>query len=203
MIGKCEQCGFYSEFINIKDGRCLACTSNSPKNEFKPRSKPQKIAFIAFRVLGIIAISLSWVATWESGQLLVAIGFMLALIGIPIMLGVILGPGLSLFVGWNDRNLMFMTGISILLVVLLVVLEELAVTPRLQANIIVILLLAYGVACMTIGAKWITKMKITKMNENIQRSDVTPTDRKVSCPRCYAFVPGDQPNCTSCGKPLR
>jgi hypothetical protein len=38
--------------------------------------------------------------------------------------------------------------------------------------------------------------------DKIQRSDVKPTDRKVSCPRCYAFVPGDQPNCTSCGKPL-
>ena len=161
MIGKCEQCGFYSNFINIKDGRCSACredpTSNSPKNEFKRRSKPQKVAYIAFRVLGIIAILLSWVATWEPGQLLVAIGFLLVLIGIPIILGVILGPGLSLFVGWNDRNLMFMTGISILFVVLLVVLEELAVTPLLQANIIVCLLLAYGVACMTIGAKWITK----------------------------------------------
>ena len=159
MIGKCEQCGFYSEFINIKDGRCLACredpTSNSPKNEFKPRSKPQKIAFIAFRVLGIIAILLSYAAIMAPGQLHVVIGFGFVLIGIPLTLGVILGPGLSLFVCAPDRNLMFMTGISILLVVLLV--EEQAVTPLLQTSIIVCLLLAYGVACMTIGAKWITK----------------------------------------------
>jgi len=36
----------------------------------------------------------------------------------------------------------------------------------------------------------------------VQPSDVKSTDRNISCPRCYAFVPSDQSNCTSCGRPL-
>jgi hypothetical protein len=126
--------------------------------DIKPRSAPQKVAFIAFRFLGIVAIFLSSASIWEVDEQLFYFGLTIWLMGIPlIILGVILGPGLSLIVGWNDRNLMLMTGISILLVVLLGVLDELDVTPSLQDFVFVCLLLAYGLSCLTIGAKWLTK----------------------------------------------
>ncbi len=81
------------------------------------------------------------------------IGFMVFLpLSILIIPATICGPGLSsclsLFGDRSDRNLMFMTGLSVLFVVLVEVLRTYA---------LLLLILAYGAACLIIGTNWFTK----------------------------------------------
>ena len=172
MLTQCPlSCGYEGELSTFKNGICPKCKGItkdfrkilfpndevSKKEDIQPRSTSQKVAYISFRVIGLIAILSGFLVASEisgsggaTGGLAGVLGIgILVPLGIPLFLSIILGPGLSLFVGLNDSCLMSMTGLTILFLILSVVVGAVALAP---------LFFAYGIACMAIGAKWIPKM---------------------------------------------
>lgn len=106
------------------------------------------IAYISFMVLGLIAI---WTSYWayvdpDPG----VIGFLVIIpFGIPLLLALILGPGLSMVL-WRDVRLMTLTVLSIAMLVALNTLGE-KVWP--------IPLSLYAAVCMAIGLIWFIKYR--------------------------------------------
>lgn len=106
------------------------------------------IAYISFIVLGLIAI---WTSYWvhvdpDPG----VIGFLVIIpFGIPLLLALILGPGLSVFL-WRDYRLMTLTVLSIGVVIALNILRE--------ENWLA-LLIPYGAICTAMGIIWFTKYR--------------------------------------------
>jgi len=156
MLCTCDKCGNEVECVTLAGRLCPQCRGLSideiSKNQTKQRDKAKRVVYISFRVLGLISLWVSFLTfgAVDTSGLPGVIGFMVILpLGIPLLLAILLGPGLSLIVGRNDRCLMSMTGLTILLVILSGVVGARALSP---------LFFAYGIACMTIGAKWITKM---------------------------------------------
>jgi len=158
MLYPCDQCGNEVEFDTIVGRLCPQCREYSAdevsENELKPRRKAHKIAYASFGILGSISFYISYLtfgAVGGAGGHIPpgVIGFLIIIpLGIPIFLAVIFGPFLSLFAGWDDGYLMFLTGLSFLLVVGSYVVSASAITW---------LYLAYGLSCFTIGAKWLIK----------------------------------------------
>ena len=158
MLYPCDQCGNEVEFDTIVGRLCPQCRKYSAdeisENELKPRSNTHKIAYASFGILGVISFYISYLtygAVGGAGGHIPpgAIGFLIIIpLGIPIFLAVIFGPCLSLFAGWDDGYLMFLTGLSFFLVVGSFVVSVSALSW---------LYLAYGLSCLTIGAKWLTK----------------------------------------------
>jgi len=66
-----------------------------------------------------------------------------AVLGIPLLLSVILGPLLSLFI-WHNRHLLTMSALSFILILLLAILGSATWAP---------LLFTYGIACTVIGSR--------------------------------------------------
>lgn len=106
------------------------------------------IAYISFMVLGLIAI---WTSYWayvdpDPG----VIGFLVIIpFGIPLLLALIVGPGLSMVL-WRDVRLMTLTVLSIAMLVALNILGEEAWPIPLSL---------YAAACMTIGLVWFVKYR--------------------------------------------
>jgi hypothetical protein len=106
------------------------------------------IAYISFMVLGLIAI---WTSYWayvdpDPG----VIGFLVMIpFGIPLLLALILGPGLSMAL-WRDIRLMTLTVLSIAMLVALNFL-------RLKA--LPIPLSLYAAVCITISLVWFVKYR--------------------------------------------
>ena len=169
MLYPCEQCGNEVEFDTLVGCLCPQCREQSDdevsENEIKPRSFPHKIAYTSFGILGVISFYISYLtfgAVGGAGGHIPpgAIGFLIIIpLGIPIFLAVIFGPCLSLFAGWDDGYLMFLTGLSFLLVVGSFVVSVSALSW---------VYLAYGLSCLTIGAKWIMKMNVGGTSNNSQ-----------------------------------
>jgi len=156
MLCTCDKCGNEVECVTLRGLLCPQCRGLSNdeffKNQTKQEDKAKRVVYISFRVLGLISLWVSFIlfGGGDTSGLGGVIGFLVILpLGIPLLLAIPLGPGLSLIVGRNDRCLMSMTGLTILLAILLSVVGAIALSP---------LFFAYGIACMTIGAKWITKM---------------------------------------------
>jgi hypothetical protein len=160
MLYPCNQCGNRVEFDTIVDRLCPQCRGHSvdeiSENEIKPRSFPHKTAYLAFIVLGLISL---WVSYLTFGAvegvgghipgLPGVIGFLVIIpLGIPLILAVFFGPFLSLFTGWGDGYLMSMTGLSYLLFFSLLLASATALSW---------LFLAYGIACLVICVIGITK----------------------------------------------
>jgi hypothetical protein len=106
------------------------------------------IAYISFMVLGLIAI---WTSYWayvdpDPG----VIGFLVIIpFGIPLLLALILGPGLSMIL-WRDVRLLTLTMLSI---AMLIALELLRVKD------LPIPLSIYAAVCMTISLAWFVKYR--------------------------------------------
>jgi hypothetical protein len=106
------------------------------------------IAYTSFVVLGLIAI---WTSYWayvdpDPG----VIGFLVIIpFGIPLLLALILGPGLSIVL-WHDLRLMTLTALSI---AMLIALEFLRVKD------LPIPLSLYAAVCMTISLVWFVKYR--------------------------------------------
>ena len=169
MLYPCDQCGQEVEFDTIVGRLCPQCREHSAvgvsENEIKPRSNAHKIAYASFGILGVISLYISYLtfgAVGGAGGHIPprAIGFLIIIpLGIPIFLAVIFGPCLSLFAGWDDGYLMFLTGLSFLLVVGSFVVS---------VSTLSWVYLAYGLSCLTIGTKWIMKMNVGGTSNNSQ-----------------------------------
>lgn len=106
------------------------------------------IAYISFIVLGLIAI---WTAYWalvdpDPG----VIGFLVLIpFGIPLLLALVLGVGLSMVL-WHDFRLITLTVLSMAMLV---------AVNSLPLKAFPIPLFAYAAACITMGLVWFTKYR--------------------------------------------
>ncbi len=160
MLYPCDQCGNEVEFDTIVGRLCPQCREQSDDEvteyEIKPRSFPHKIAYTSFGILGVISFWVSYLtigavegAGGHISGLPGVIGFMVIIpLGIPLILAVFFGPFLSLFTGWGDGYLMSMTGLSYSLLFSLLLASATALSW---------LFLAYGIVCLVICVKGITK----------------------------------------------
>jgi hypothetical protein len=113
-------------------------------------STGEKIAFYSYKLLGIISFLLSFaIVLLGSGTTPGEVGFLVILpttiILIPVL---ILGPGLSLFI-WQNQHLNFIKALSLIVVLLMALFQDFA-------WVLLLLLIAYGVACISIGTERIT-----------------------------------------------
>jgi hypothetical protein len=152
MLYPCDQCGSEVEFDTIVGRLCPQCREQSAdeisNNEVESINTPHKIAYRSFFILAACSILSALVILLNldaSGFVHPAtVGFFIVLpLSIPILLAGIFGPVHSLFFGWREGYLMSMTGFSFVLVFSLIIFGSHAVA-------ISLLLLAYGVACITI-----------------------------------------------------
>jgi hypothetical protein len=115
------------------------------------------IAYISFMVLGLISLWTSYFVHSEiqaagggTGGVDGVLGFLVIIpFGIPLLLALILGPGLSVFL-WRDYRLMTLTVLSIALVIAL---------SNLGYKTWPMLLSLYAAVCMTIGLIWFIKYR--------------------------------------------
>ena len=117
----------------------------------KLESTCERIAFVSYILLGIISFILSFgIVLLGSGMTPGVVGFTIFLpttiILIPVL---ILGPGLSLFISQN-QHLNFMKAISLLVVLLVALFQDFA-------WVVLLVFIAYGVACISIGTEIATK----------------------------------------------
>lgn len=123
-------------------------TTEHPKKPRISRHTLHDIAYISFMILGLIAI---WTSYWayvdpDPG----VIGFLVIIpFGIPLLLALILGPGISLFL-WRDYRLVALTALTIGVVIALNILRE----EKWFA-----LLIPYGAICTAMGIMWFTKSR--------------------------------------------
>ena len=153
MLYRCDQCGNEVELDTIVGRLCPQCREHSAdeisKNEIKKRNARRRDAYLSFILLGLFSLWVSYLTFHELGAaggstsgLPGVIGFFVIMpLGIPILIAVISGPFLSLFANRDDRYLMSMTGLSLLLVVLANIVSATALSW---------IFLAYGVACLVI-----------------------------------------------------
>lgn len=115
------------------------------------------IAYISFMVLGLISL---WTSYFVHSEIQAArgrtsgvdgvLGFLVIIpFGIPLLLALILGPGLSMFL-WRDYRLMTLTVLSIALLIAL---------GNLGYKAWPVLLPLYAAVCMTIGLVWFVKYR--------------------------------------------
>ena len=115
------------------------------------------IAYISFMVLGLISL---WTAYFVHSEIQAAggstggvdgvLGFLVIIpFGVPLLLALILGPGLSVFLR-RDYRLLALTVLSIALVIAL---------GNLGYKIWPVLLPPYAAVCMTIGLVWFIKYR--------------------------------------------
>jgi hypothetical protein len=114
-------------------------------------STGEKIAFYSYKLLGIISFLYSFAIVLEgSGTTHGEVGFFVILpttiISIPVL---ILGPGLSLFI-WQNQHLNFIKALSLILVLLLALFQDFT-------WVTLLLLIAFGVACISIGTERMTR----------------------------------------------
>lgn len=115
------------------------------------------IAYVSFMVLGLIALWTSYfvyseiqAAGGRTGGVDGVLGFLVIIpFGIPLLLALILGPGLSVFL-WRDVRLMTLTLLSIGLVIAL---------ANLGYKAWPMLLPPFGAVCVTIGLAWFIKYR--------------------------------------------
>jgi hypothetical protein len=140
-----------------KDTKCREYTADeTSKNQIKKRNARRRYAYLSFILLGLISLwgsyltygAVEGVGGYTSGFFGVMDFFLSNPLAIPISIAAIFGPVLSLFTNWDDRYLMFLTGLSLLLVVGSFVVS---------VSVLSWLYMAYGLSCLTIGAKWLTK----------------------------------------------
>ncbi len=119
-----------------------------------PRSTWHDIAYGSFLFLGLMSlytwIILVFVAGPSGGgdTVAAAIGFLVAVpFGIPILLAMLMGPGLSLVL-WRDYRLGTLTVLTLIFLILVGILESWG-----------ILLIVYGAACLTVGVLWFAKYR--------------------------------------------
>jgi hypothetical protein len=126
----------------------------------KPRISRRALhdtAYISFIVLGLICFWTSYFVYMEiraaggsTGGVDGVLGFLVILpFGIPLLLALILGPGLSVFL-WRDYRLMTLTVLSIASVLAL---------GNLGYKTWPILLPLYAAVCITIGLMWFIKYR--------------------------------------------
>jgi hypothetical protein len=122
--------------------------TGQPRKPRISRRTLHDIAYISYIILGLIAI---WTSYWayvdpDPG----VIGFLVIIpFGIPLLLALILGPGISLFL-WRDSRLTGLTALSIGVVIGVLTLRE---------ETWIAFLLPYGGLCMAIGLIWFTKYR--------------------------------------------
>jgi hypothetical protein len=115
------------------------------------------IAYVAFMVLGFIACWTAFFVLWEvgvsggsTGGVDGVLGFLVLIpFGIPLLIVLVLGPGLSVFL-WRDARLMTLTVVSIAVMLALGALGY-ASWP--------LLLVPYGVACIALGVAWFRRYR--------------------------------------------
>jgi len=152
--------------LNIKGGLCPQCRgishgistrNKSIGTRNKPISLSRRVAYICFKVLGLISFIEAYLIYQEleasgggASGLAGVIGIsMAALFGIPLVIAISLGPLLSLVI-WHDNRLLVLTSITVILIIILAI-----VASSTWAS----LLFIYGMACMFIGPKKIPLMK--------------------------------------------
>jgi hypothetical protein len=103
------------------------------------------IAYISYIILGLISL---WTASLEPEPNV--IGFLVLIpFGIPLLLALILGPGISLFL-WRDHRLAALTILTIGVVIALNTLRE---------ETWLAFLIPYGAICTAIGIIWFSKYR--------------------------------------------
>jgi hypothetical protein len=115
------------------------------------------IAYISFMVMGLISLLTSYfvhseiqAAGGNTGGVGGVLGFLVIIpFGIPLLLALILGPGLSMFL-WRDYRLMTLTVLTIALLIAL---------PYLGFKAMPMLLSLYAAVCMTISLVWFIKYR--------------------------------------------
>jgi hypothetical protein len=114
----------------------------------KPRISRRTLhdmAYISYMILGAISL---WTASLEPEPNV--IGFLVIIpFGIPLLLALVLGPGISLFL-WRDYRLGGLTALTIGVVIALNILRE--------GNWFA-LLIPYGAICTAMGIIWFTKYR--------------------------------------------
>jgi len=146
MLCSCDQCGQEVECVTLAGGRCPLCRGHSADeiSKMESESSSEKLAIGAYKVLGIMSFIYAFaMIQLGSGE---GFGFVLLIMiytSIILILALILGPGLSLFISHN-RHLNFIKVLSLVVVILMVLFQDFD-------WIMILLFIAYGIACISFG----------------------------------------------------